>query len=238
MIAPYDGSRWGRMDTSAKSGAEPSEVFERLFACSGDVARRLGRSADFRQFPPQALILRQGEPTRETVLMISGRAQALVQGADGRQVLVQEFERGDIFGAVVLGGGLANAADVAAVEPTRAAVFRGADFLSLTERHSCLGLAVSRSLLGQLRAAHGRMAEQVTCSAAGRVYGELLRLARLGDGVRISPPPVLTALAVRVRTSRETVSRAIGVIERRGVIRREPGALVIVSPRRLEELVV
>jgi CRP-like cAMP-binding protein len=219
-------------------GGEPSEVFERLFACTGDVARCLGANAAFRQFPPQALILRQGDPTRETVLMISGRAQALFQGADGRQVLVQEFQPGDIFGAVVQTGGAANAADVAAVESTRAAVFRSADFLSLTERHSCLGLAVSRSLLGQLRAAHGRMAEQATCSAAGRVYAELLRLARLGDGLRITPPPVLTALAVRVRSTRETVSRAIGAVERRGVIRREPGALVIVSPRRLEELVV
>jgi DNA-binding MarR family transcriptional regulator len=82
------------------------------------------------------------------------------------------------------------------------------------------------------------MVERTTLSACGRVHAELLRMARQGDGRAIRPPPVLSALAVRVQSTRETVSRTIHALERRGIVRLEPGALIIVAPRRLEELVV
>jgi DNA-binding GntR family transcriptional regulator len=82
------------------------------------------------------------------------------------------------------------------------------------------------------------MAERTTLSAAGRVHAELLRLARLGDGHSVRPVPVLAALAVRVHSTRETVSRAINALERRGIVRRDADALVIVAPHRLEELIV
>ena len=72
----------------------------------------------------------------------------------------------------------------------------------------------------------------------GRVHAELLRLARLADGRVIRPAPVLAKLAVRVQSTRETVSRTINALERRGIIRRERDALVIVAPHRLEEMIV
>ncbi len=52
------------------------------------------------------------------------------------------------------------------------------------------------------------------------------------------PAPVLAAMAVRVLSTRETVSRTINALERRGIIRREADALIVVAPHRLEEMVV
>lgn len=72
-------------------------------------------------------------------------------------------------------------------------------------------------------------------SANGRVYAELLRLA--GDTHRIAPPPVLSALALTVHTTRETASRAIASLARRGIVRRTDEALEIVAPRLLAELI-
>ena len=129
-------------------------------------------------------------------------------------------------------------ADVVAVEAVRAAVFLALDFLNLMETYGCVGLVVSRVLQRQLRAASTKMLERSTLSAAGRVHAELLRLARLGDGRTLRPAPVLSALAVRVQTTRETVSRTINTLERRGIIRRDGGALFIVAPQRLEEMIV
>ena len=82
------------------------------------------------------------------------------------------------------------------------------------------------------------MVNRTTLSAPGRVYAELLRLARLGDGITIRPAPVHAALAVNVQSTRETVSRAVNAIERRGIVRREDDALVIVAAQRLEEMVI
>jgi DNA-binding IclR family transcriptional regulator len=49
---------------------------------------------------------------------------------------------------------------------------------------------------------------------------------------------VLSKLAVRVHSTRETVSRTINALERRGLIRRDGDALFIVAPQRLEEMIV
>ena len=99
-------------------------------------------------------------------------------------------------------------------------------------------MAVSRLLLKQLRKATDKLLDRATLSAQGRVHAELLRLARLGDGHTLRPPPVLSALAIRVQTTRETASRAVAALERRGIVRRDGVALIIVAPHRLEELVV
>ena len=209
------------------------------FTCPPDVAERIGARASDRRFPARAHILRQGDDSDETLLVVDGRAHALLYGADGQVLLLREFGRGDLFGAVASLDGGGHEADVVAVEDVRAALFLALDFIALIESHPSVGLAVSRQLLKQLRATARRMVEHATLSAAGRVQAELLRMARLeGDGTTIRPAPVLSALAVRVHTTRETVSRTISALERRGLVRRDDDALVLTAPQRLEAMIV
>jgi DNA-binding GntR family transcriptional regulator len=47
----------------------------------------------------------------------------------------------------------------------------------------------------------------------------------------------VTALALNANTSRETASRAISALERRGVISRSDRYMTIVAPRMLEDMV-
>lgn len=218
--------------------AEFVEFLRETFACSADVAASVARRANDRRYAARAIIVKQGDDGRATFILVAGRAHALIYGIEGQMVLLHEFARGDIFGAIAQGEPDREDADVMAVEKVRAAVFAARDFLSLAEAHACIGLAVSRVLLRRLRETAERMLQRTTVSATGRVYIELLRLARLGDGRVLRPAPVNAALAVRVNSTRETVSRAISVLVRNGVVRRERGALVIVAPQRLEDMIV
>lgn len=215
-----------------------NEFYQALFACSADVAGSIGRRAIERSYPVRATIVKQGDATDATFLMVHGRAHALTYGIEGQSVLLHEFLPGDFFGVVTQADIQPEDADVVAIEESRAAVFLALDFLALVETHSCMGLAVSRALLRQLRAAANRVLERSTLSASGRVHAELLRLARLNKAWTIHPAPVLSKLAVRVNSTRETVSRTISALERRGIIRREKGALIVVAPRLLEEMIV
>jgi len=210
--------------------------FRETFGCPPDVAASIGRRAADRRYPLSAIILRQGDRADATYLVVIGRAHAMTYGGEGQTVLLREFLRGDFFGA--LAEPAPEDADIVAVEEVRTAVFGAADFMALIENYSCVGLVVSRVLLKQLRASSAKIVASTTLSAAGRVHAELLRLARLGDGRTIRPPPVLAALATRVSSTRETVSRTINALERRGLIRRDAKELVIVSPSRLEEMTV
>lgn len=152
--------------------------------------------------------------------------------------MLREYLPGDFFGAIANSTPEPEEADVVAVEDVRAAVFQILDFLGLAETYSCVGLAVSKILLKQLRATSARVSERTTLSAAGRVYSELLRMANCGDGRTIAPAPILANLAIRAHTTRESASRAINAIERRGIIFRDASKLTIVAPHRLEELVI
>lgn len=222
----------------ADEATELQEAIRAALACSPDVAGAIAAHATARQYPARAVILRCGDRWGHAWLVIAGRAQALVYGLDGQMVLVQEYRAGDLFGAVAEADAWPVEADVVAADPTSAACVPAADFVMLVDRHGSLGLLLVRSLLRQLRATSARMVDRTTLSAPGRVYAELLRLARLGDGSAIRPAPVHTALAIRVQSTRETVSRAISALERRGIVRREDNTLVIVAAQRLEEMVV
>lgn len=218
--------------------AELQECLGRILVCPAEVAHSVARRASDRRYPVKSVIIKQGDRSVATFLLVAGRAHALTYGLEGQLVLLHEYQPGDVFGLAIAGETAVEDADVVAIENVRAAVFLAADFIALLETHSCVAILVSKTLLRQLRAASLRVAERTTLSAAGRVHAELLRLAGLTDGRTIRPAPVLAALAVRVHSTRETVSRTINALLRRGIVRRERDALVIVAPQRLEDLVV
>jgi CRP-like cAMP-binding protein len=217
---------------------ELQSFIQRTFACSPDVASAIAARAQKRGYPARGAMVRQGEPCTSTFLLVIGRARALLVTPDGRLVHLCDYAPGDLFGALNAAAGGVQVAEVAAVDHVEAAVFRAVDFLALLETYACVGLTLSKALVRQLGHLTGQMMARTTLSATGRVHAELLRLADAQGGLRISPPPVLSALALRVQSTRETVSRTIGALERRGIIRRDGEALTIVARRRLEEMVV
>lgn len=225
---------------TASLDPEIASFVRQVFACSPQAAEAIAARAAERVYAAREVLMRQGEVCSQTWLVMAGRAQALVYGAEGQLVLLQDFGPGELFGAVAQLETGPGEADVVAVERLRALLFLALDFVRLIETDGAVGLAVSRMLLRQLRAATGRIVERTTLTAAGRTYAELLRLASLDEGGRrvIAPAPVLSALAVRINATRETVSRAVSVLERRGIVAREAGRMVIVAPGRLEELIV
>jgi CRP-like cAMP-binding protein len=214
------------------------ELIGQVFACPAGVADDILRRGQLRDFAAHATLIRQGDPATFTWLLVVGRAQAILYSAEGQLILLQEFGPGDLFGALGELDAAPQEADVVAVAQVTAFLLRAVELVMLAERHGAIGLALARLLIRRLRRATSRIYERAALSAVGRVHAELLRRAREAGDLTIRPAPVLTELAVRVATSRETVSRAVSALERRGIVRREPGGLTVVSPRLLEELVL
>jgi CRP/FNR family transcriptional regulator, cyclic AMP receptor protein len=208
------------------------------FGCSEDVAALIFARGSVRAYPVHAAILRQGERPAAAWLVTLGRARALLYSLEGQMVLLCEYGPGDLFGALGELDPAPEEAEVIAAEALRSFVLKAADLVALAESHGCIGLALSRLLLKQLRRATSRMYERAAVSAQGRVYAELLRLARTAPDLVIRPAPVLSELAVRVSTTRETASRAVSLLDRRGIVRREEGGLRLLAPHRLEELII
>ena len=228
------------IDDKAKSLPEQDvrAFLRETFACSDEIAGYVFVRGTVRAFAPHATIVRQGETAAAAYLLTQGRAHALLYSLEGQMVLLCEYRPGDLFGALGELDPAPEEAEVVAVEPARSFILKSRDLVALAEAYGSIGLALSRLLLRQLRRATSRIYERAAVSAAGRVHAELLRLARASPSLAIRPAPVLSELAVRVSTTRETASRAVSALERRGIVRREAGSLTVVAPQRLEELII
>lgn len=210
--------------------------FAQLFACSEAVAAELASAAMLRRCPPGGTVVHQGEMSSRVLVLLEGHVRAAMVTLDGRVLQVAEYRPGDIFGGV--DPGREQAADCTATSATHLASFANAEFYALAERHACVGVVLARTMVRQFTALSQLVSARLTLSATGRVHAELLRLAREQDGRWIRPLPVLSDLALRVQTARETVSRAVSALERRGIVQRHDEGLEIVAPARLEALIV
>ncbi|MFN3945958.1 MAG: Crp/Fnr family transcriptional regulator [Allosphingosinicella sp.] len=226
---------------SREAGMEAAEVrafLSGVFGCADDVAAEIAAAGRLIAVAPRAVILSQRDATGAAFVLILGRAQALLYGADGQLVLLYEFGPGDLFGHLGPLDPAPDEAEVVAVDRVEMFTLRGAELVRFAERHSAIGIALTRLLLKRLRRTTTRIYERAALSANGRVFAELLRLACDAPGGAMKPPPVVSELAVRASTTRETASRAISMLERRGIVIREPGVLKLVAPHRLEELIL
>jgi len=218
------------------------DVIAQAFACSADVAQAIDSAAYYGRHEPQATIVWAGDDARSAFLVIAGHAQSIVYSAAGAMVLLDSYEAGDLFGEASVLGGIAIGDEVVAVDTVETAKFANQIFIQLMEQHGAVALAVLRRIAGRLSETTRRMVEMSTLSATGRIYAELLRLARTGgglaDGRTIAPPPVFSALALRVQSTRETVSRTINDLERRGLVSRDAERLILVAPHRIEEMII
>jgi CRP-like cAMP-binding protein len=214
------------------------DVICRSFSCSPEIGGVVLEKLAHRRFAVRAVILPQIDANETVFLVLAGRAHALFYSIDGNVLLLHLFNAGDIFGENAIFGGVGQGHEVVAIEDVEAGTIPGVIFVGLMERYSCIALSVSRLLTERLSLTTRRLLEMSTLSSAGRVHAELLRQARAAPEWMLRPAPILSEFALQVGCTRETVSRAINELERRGIIRRDPNGLKVVAPHRLEELIV
>lgn len=218
----------------------PSELqalLGQIFVCPEDVSLHIVSRTRGESFAPRAIILGFGARCDHIYIVLAGLARARALSLDGRQAVLEDYVLGDIIGETALVGTADSNHEVVAVELVETAVMLAHVMVALMSTHASIALAISRRMIARLTEQNRRLAESSTLSAPGRIHAEILRLARAGSDLTISPPPVLSQIAMHVQSTRETVSRTIGALQRRGIIRRDDNGLRVVAEHRLEELV-
>ncbi len=209
--------------------------------CDHDLVAAFGRGARIRDHAPHGIILDSERDDQQVHLLALGHARLIANSIDGRMVVIEDYPPGELIGLTDLFGWDGVPAQVCAVLPSRTGAFAADVFVTLMSLHGAVALGVSRMLVRRLAAANRRVAENATLSAPGRIHAELLRRAQEGQAegkaLAIRPVPVWSEFALALQTTRESVSRAVSALEKRGILRREADSLVIVAPHRLEELI-
>ena len=181
----------------------------------------------------------QGEDVKKIGYVLSGRAKAIAFSENGEATWVGYFQKDDFFGHTALLSDNTPPFEIIA-ETDVEVLFVAAETMKqlLTEQEN-LGLEIAKDLAGRLDQMTHRLIEAFTLSAKGRICAELTRLSRVigiaPDTRIIRPNPVLVELAERVNSTRETVSRTVSDLQKKGILAREPGAIIITNPDRLRE---
>lgn len=204
------------------------------FRCPEPEAALIHAATHFRKYDHRAPVALRGDSSEHLYLVIDGIASADLFSVDGQHARLAGYGPGELFGAYP--EPVAHRADISAVGELSVLIIETRVIAALAAQHAAIAQGVALLMARQLDMVLDRMAARIGLSATGRCYQALLAQSD-ADGW-IKPLPVLSALAIGVNTTRETASRALAQLVRRGIIERHDSGLRIVSRRMLEELVV
>jgi CRP-like cAMP-binding protein len=194
-------------------------------------AAELERLATPRAYAAGEVVVSADEPGDALYVLAQGKVKVVLYGESGREVILHVFKApGDFFGEMSLLDDEPRSATVIADAPSTLLVLSRAAFQAHLARQPRTALRVLRELSRRLRRADAVIGDLALLDVYGRLAGKLRDLARTEgvetpDGWVVRDRPTQAEIAAMIGTSRETVSRALADLARRG--------LVALSGRRL-----
>jgi CRP/FNR family transcriptional regulator, cyclic AMP receptor protein len=182
----------------------------------------------YRSYPARFRILRAGEDIDGLYVVLSGRVILLHEDADGRRFIAQVIGPADFFGEQSLLQYASCSVNVQSQEPCEILFITRRRVLALLEQSPGSALAMLRMLIKRLQHAHVKMQTLALSTVYERAAHVLLETSRVIDGERRVEVGA-EAIAAMVGASREMVSRVIGDMIRRHVVRREGRELILLD---------
>ena len=183
----------------------------------------------------------QGEEQSTVGLVVMGKATAISYSFNGDETWIGEYVEGQFIGLRALLANKAISFEIRALSKLQVLTLSHDQMLKLMQEDDSLCKAVAVDLAERLNTSVSDIVDIHTLSVKGRICAELLRRAiPIGinpDRQIIRPSPVFVALARRLNASRETVSRTVSELQNKGILAREPGALIIEDPDRLRDAI-
>jgi CRP/FNR family transcriptional regulator, cyclic AMP receptor protein len=210
-------------------------VFEELGPAE---LRAVAEVAVPRSFQAGAAVFREGDESSTCYVVRAGRARAISEHGDGRQITLATFGPGDIFGELAMFDDERRSATVEATDDLAVLAIACPDMRRLMHAHAEIAVKLAISLVRRLRNANERLARQSFQTVQSRVAAALEQLVEQaraeGAGEReVQIKATQADVAQLAGSSRESASRFLAVLERAGVIAQGRGRLTVHDPAAL-----
>lgn len=209
--------------------------------CPASLRRELAERASTQHFGKGRFVVSRGSVGADVYHVLEGVAQITVYSMSGREVLINTIGSGEMFGELAAIDGAPRSASVVAMSDLRLIRIAGADFVRCVELAPGIGLWLAQRLAADVRRLSDRVFELSALNVQSRVQCELLRMATgtpMIEGRRLAvPAPTHAALAVRVGTNREAVTRELRRLAEDGIIRQTGRTLEFIDVPRLQQIV-
>lgn len=223
--------------------AEPASLLKKVSIfteVSEEELKGLAASLHVRHFEHDEVILSREEKGDALFLIDKGKVKIALYGANGREMILAILGPGQFFGEMSLFDRNPRSAYVIAMENTSIYVLPRRDLIAHIHRSPETALGIISELIRRLRSNDELIGGLALLDVNGRVARALLGLAKtegkqVEEGLYIRRRPTQQDLAAMVGASRETVSRALSELSRRGFIVISGRSVLIRQERSLAE---
>lgn len=207
----------------------------RLFQGLGaDERAQLVARARIRRYGPGEVVFLQGAPGASMMAVLSGEVRISISSPDGKELLLAILHPGEVFGEIALLDGKERSADARAQTACSLAVLDRREVLLFLERHPEAWLRIVEVLCERFRENTEHAAELSLLQLPVRLAKALLRLeAERPAGAK---PLSQRELGNLVGAARESVNKCLNDWQRRGAIRIDGNAIVIMDRAGLEAI--
>ena len=169
--------------------------------------------------------------------VLEGSVKVTRLSKDGREVILAMLNEGDFFGEMSLLDGESRSANVIALEKTKVLTLDRNDFIAVVNDYPQIAVQLLKELARRLRKSDRQIASLSLSDAEKRIALCIIRFADeqgvIQNGkVSIPKTPIQQDIANMAGTSRETVSRALGLLEKEDLIERHGKELIILDYKK------
>jgi CRP-like cAMP-binding protein len=210
--------QWGQPKWSPENNMMP----EILRSLSPAIRERVMSACVRLSFGPGKTVIQENSLDKDLYFLQQGQLLVRALSDSGVEVAFRVMEAGDCFGEFAAIDGLPRSASVETVTQASLARLPRERFLALMRSEPDFAFAVAEMITKRARAMSAQLYEMATLKLGDRLRLELRRLA-LAQGfvsgeALIHPAPTHQALAARLATTRESVSRELSRLVQAGVI--------------------
>ena len=169
--------------------------------------------------------------------VLEGSVKVTRLSKDGREVILAMLNEGDFFGEMSLLDGESRSANIIALEKTKVLTLGRNDFIAVVNDYPQIAVQLLKELARRLRKSDRQIASLSLSDAEKRIALCIIRFADeqgvIQNGkVSIPKTPIQQDIANMAGTSRETVSRALGLLEKEDLIERNGRELIILDYKK------
>ncbi|VAX09109.1 cAMP-binding proteins - catabolite gene activator and regulatory subunit of cAMP-dependent protein kinases [hydrothermal vent metagenome] len=179
----------------------------------------LFQHSSIRKYEKNTIVINDGDDDSTLYVIISGRVKVFLKDENGKEVILNHMVAGEYFGELALLEQVKRSASVITVQPCQFIIITSTDFIRCVSTHHEIALRVMRNMSARLRDLSAEVKSLALQDVSGRISRVLLKLAQdRGGRLIITECPSRHNLAKMVGSSRETVTRILKDMEKRGCI--------------------
>jgi len=185
-----------------------------------------------RAYPKNSMIVIEEDRGDMLYIIESGSVKITRLDEEGREVILAILGSAEFFGEMALLDGQGRSANVMALEDSVLFTLHRRDFLDVLERFPSISIQLLREMTSRLRKSDQQIKSLSLSDAEHRIgialhrFAEDMGIFKMGQ-VIIKRLPYQQDIANMAGTSRETVSRMLKNLEKKGLVEREGRRLVI-----------